>query len=135
MAASWTVLDPGTISVTSVQAPTEAAPTLASDGMSKEAVIAVTIILDAGAGQTILSDYGEILIYEYDNGQWADAPTMTVQIPPGSAGNQRVSIGTFPVENRRGRMAPICFGVEVSGASVSLDVLATIDRRGVAKAV
>ena len=133
MAASWTRLD--SISVTSVQLPTESAPTLSSDGMPKEAVIAVTLILDAGPGQIILSEAGEIEIYEYDNGQWADAPTMRVLIPPGSAGKQRVSIGCFPVENRRGRMAPICTALEVTGATVILDVLATIDRSGVAKAV
>ena len=140
MPATWTHLD--SISMQSVQLPTEQPPTgtvdadgIPNEGMSKEAVIAVTIIADAGPGNIFLSEYGGVLVYEYDQGQWAEAPTLSLEMPRDSAGKQRVSMGTLSVENRRGRMAPICLGIETNGSTVTLDILATIDRRGVAKAV
>lgn len=132
MAASWTRLD--SISVTSVQAGTEAAPALADDGMPLANVMAVTVWLDAGLGQTITSDAGQADIYVFDNGGWGLAATAPMSVPPHSAGLQRVSLGTIVVENQRGRIAPILNGVTVSGASASVDVMATVDRRGVAKA-
>jgi hypothetical protein len=106
-----------------------------NEGISKESVIAVTIYLDAGPGQTFTADYGAVVFYEYDNGLWSEVPVLTMLLPPDSAGHQRISLGTIPVENRRGRMAPILFGVECSGPTVTLDIMATIDRSGLARIV
>lgn len=131
MAATWTLL--GSFSVTSTQAATEAAPTLSTDGLSIDGVMALTVWLDAGSGQTISNDVGQCDIYIYDNAVWGIAPAIVLQVPPGSTGKRRVQLGSVSIENRRGRLAPICNGVVVSGANVTVDVLATLDGRGVSK--
>lgn len=132
MAASWTQID--TISVRSTQAATESAPTLDADGMPLANVMAITVWLDAGAGQTITSDAGQADIYVFDVGLWGPAPTLVLAVPPGSSGQRRIPLGTVTIDNQRGRVAPILNGVTISGASATVDVLATVDRRGVAKA-
>lgn len=131
MAASWTLLDQ--FSVTSVQIATEAAPTLATEGLKLDGVRALTIWLDAGAGQTITSDAGQADIYVFDNLLWGVAPAIVLQVPPGSSGKRRVQLGTVGIDNQRGMLAPILNGVTVSGASAILDVLVTIDRHGISK--
>jgi hypothetical protein len=132
MGATWLPLD--SISVQSVQAGTEARPTAAADGMPLAAVIAVTVWLDAGQGQTITSDAGQADWYVYDNGAWGLAALEPLAVPPHAAGERRVSLGTVPIGNQRGRLAPILNGVTLSGATATLDILVTIDRAGRAKA-
>jgi hypothetical protein len=132
MAATWALLD--SISVTSVQAATEAAPSLDTDGMPLQSVLAISVYLDAGAGQTITSDAGQADIYVFDNFLWGPAPALVLAVPPGSSGQRRVLLGTVSVDNQRGRVAPILNGVTVSGATANVDVLVTLDRRGIAKA-
>lgn len=116
--------------MTSVQIATEAAPTLSTEGVSIQDVIAITVWLDAGAGQTITSDAGQADIYVFDNSIWGSAPYLVLAVPPGSSGLRRVQLGTVMVDNRRGRVAPILNGVTVSGASAIVDVLVTSDRAG-----
>lgn len=132
MAATWTLLD--AVSVTSTQIATESAPTLSTDGMPLNGVMALTVWLDAGAGQTITSDAGQADIYVFDNALWGLAPSIVLSVPPGSSGKRRVQLGTVSVDNQRGRVAPILNGVTVSGANATMDVLVTLDRRGIAKA-
>ena len=132
MAATWTPLD--SQSATSVQSATESAPVSANDGIDLRNVIAVTVWLDAGSGQTITSDAGQVDMYWYDNGSWGLAPVLPLQVPPHAAGQQRVSLGTFAWDNPRGKLAPILNGVTVSGSTATLDVLVSIDRSGRAKA-
>lgn len=131
MAATWTLVD--AVSVTSTQIASEAAPTLDADGMPLEGVMALTVWLDAGSGQTITSDAGQADIYIFDKSLWGLAPSIVLSVPPGSSGKRRVQLGTVAVDNQRGRVAPILNGVTVSGANATLDVLVTLDRRGVAK--
>lgn len=132
MSASWTLLD--SISTRSVQIATEAAPTLDADGVTLESVMAISVYLDAGVGQTITSDAGQADIYVFDAGLWGPAPGLVLAVPPGSSGQRRVLLGTVSVDNQRGRVAPILNGVTVSGASAIVDVLVTLDRRGIARA-
>jgi len=122
MAASWTYTGR---SARSVQAATEAAPTLATDGLSLIGVRGVTVWVDAGVGQTITSDAGQIDMYVYDPASWGLAPNLVMPIPPGSTGQRRVQLGTIPVDNPRGRLAPISNGLQVSGSTVTLDILVT----------
>jgi hypothetical protein len=132
MAATWSLLD--SVSVRSTQAATEAAPTLDTDGLPLNGVMAITVWLDAGAGQTISSDAGQADIYVFDPDLWGPAPALVLAVPPGSSGQRRVLLGTVSIDNQRGRVAPILNGVTVSGASATVDVLVTIDRRGIARA-
>lgn len=122
--AVWTLI--GLRSVSSVQAGTEAAPVASTDGMLLDAVAALTVWLDAGQGQTITSDLGQADIYVYDNGAWGVAPFLVLQVPPNATGKQRVQLGTIPVENPRGRVAPLLNGVSFSGASAIVEVLASM---------
>src|SRR5438128_264928 len=125
MAASWAPFD--SVSVRSTQAATESAPTLDSDGLPLNGVMAITVWLDAGAGQTITSDAGQADIYVFDASLWGPAPALVLAVPPGSSGQRRVLLGTVSIDNQRGRVAPILNGVTVSGASATVDVLVTID--------
>lgn len=130
--ATWSLVD--AISATSTQLGTENAPTLSSDGVPLDNILAVTVYLDAGSGQTITSDVGQADLYQFDNGAWALAPLAPLAVPPHAAGQRRVSLGTIAIENQRGRLAPILNGVLVSGANATLDILVTVDRLGRARA-
>jgi len=125
MPATWTSL--GARSVRSTQAKTESAPSGATDGMSLADVYAISFWLDAGVGQTISGDVGQVDIYVLEDGGWGVAPNLVLAVPPGSSGNRRVQLGTVSIEARRGRLAPIANGVTASGATVVLDALATVD--------
>jgi hypothetical protein len=130
VAATWTSL--GVRSVRSQQAATEAgpAPTDASGGigLSLTEVAGITFWLDAGEGQTISADVGQVDVYQHDGGLWGDAPLLVLPVPPGSATRRRVQLGTVRVENPRGRLAPIANGLSVSGSSVTIDALVTVHR-------
>src|SRR4051812_1920663 len=101
MAATWDKLD--AVSVRSTQIATEAAPTLSDDGMPINGVRAVTFWLDAGAGQTLTSDAGQVDVYVFDADLWGVAPALVLQVPPGSSGQRRVQLGTVSIDNQRGR--------------------------------
>jgi hypothetical protein len=80
VAATWDKLD--AVSVRSTQIATEAAPTLSDDGMPINGVRAVTFWLDAGVGQTLTSDAGQVDVYVYDADLWGVAPALVLQVPP-----------------------------------------------------
>jgi len=132
MAATWSALNE--ISVTSTQSGTEGAPTDSADGIRLDGVMAITVWLDAGSGETITSEAGQADLYVYDNGAWGLAGTAPLLVPPHSAGVQRVSLGTIVIENQRGRLAAILNGVTVSGSTAQVDIMATVDRLGRARA-
>ena len=123
MAATWTLL--GKRSIKSTQAATEAAPSLPAEGMDLTGVGAVTFRLEADVGQTINADVGQVDIYTYDEGGWAEAPGISIQVPAGSSGARRVTLHTAIIDNPRGRLAPIANGVSVSAGGVTIYALAT----------
>ena len=123
MAATWASIGPR--SVSSIQATTEAAPSVATDGMLLEAVAAVTVWLEADAGQTISADVGQVDVYQHDIGAWGAAPALVLQVPPGSSGHRRVQLGTVRIDNPRGRLACIANGVSVSSGGVTVYIVAT----------
>lgn len=134
MAATWTLVNGGPFSTLSVQIGTESAPTLSTEGMNLDGVMALTVWLDAGSGQTITADVGQADIYVYDNAIWGLAPAIVLSVPPGSSGKRRIQLGTLTVDNQRGRLAPILNGVTVSGATATVEILVTLDRTGRSRA-
>jgi hypothetical protein len=127
MAATWQALGPR--SVRSVQALTEAPPgPLDSNegvGIVLDQIGAITFWLDAGDGQTITADVGQVDIHVHDADLWGIAPLLTLQVPPGSANKRRVQLGTVPIQNPRGRLAFFANGLSASGSVVAIDALAT----------
>lgn len=124
MAATW--VHAGVRSVTSVQATTESAPTLATEGLDLSAVRSVRVFLEADTGQT-LSGAGDVDLYVYGRTMeaWALAPFEPFTVPSDAAGARRVLVGTVRIDHSSGRMAPICRGVTVSGGGVTVYCEAT----------
>lgn len=129
--ATWTQL--GVRSIRSVQALTETPPAAldASEGVGivLDSLGALTFWLDAGDGQTITADSGQVDLYTHDADLWGYAPALTLFVPVGSAGKRRVQLGTVPVLNPRGRLGFYANGVAASSAAIAIDALAT-DRGG-----
>ena len=123
----------GERSVRSVQALTEAPPGVldaaAGVGMVLDSIGAITFWLDAGLGETITGDTGQVDIYTHDADLWGYAPALTLFVPTGSSGKRRVQLGTIPILNPRGRVAFFTNGLSASGSLVAIDALAT-DRGG-----
>jgi hypothetical protein len=126
MAATWAPIPGCSRSVTSTQAKTEAAPTASTDGQDLTSIAALTFWLDAGEGQTITADAGQVDIYLRD-GEWGLSPGNKIQIPTGSAGQRRVQLATVLIDNPRGRLAVIANGIMASGATVTLEQRATLN--------
>jgi hypothetical protein len=88
-------------------------------------VAGITFWLDAGEGELITGETGQIDIYIYDNDVWGVALLLTLGVPPGATGLRRVQLGTVQIDNPRGRMAPIANGISASGATIIIEALAT----------
>jgi hypothetical protein len=93
--------------------------------MDLSSLAAVTFWLDAGEGETITADTGQVDIYVYDHDLWGAALLLTLAVPPGATGLRRVQLGTVPIDNQRGRIAPIANGLSASGATVIIEALVT----------
>ena len=123
MAATWTPL--WTRSVRSTQIATEAAPTLATEGMLVTGVIAVALAVHAPQGQTFTGS-GYMRGYSYHGilGLWlpqGDADRDLVW----RAGLADALFPSIPVDQAAGRIAWICDGVGLSGGTtITLEMLA-----------
>jgi hypothetical protein len=125
--ATWDLIDGCTRSVRSYQETTESPPTV-DDGVNISGCDAMTIWLMTETGETISAETGQVDIYQYDPDQWGYVPALAVAVPPGSTGRNRVQMGTFLIDNPRGRIAPLCNGISVTGGKVYLDILFSYSR-------
>lgn len=119
MAATWTSL--GVFSVRSVQALTESAPTLASEGVSLNAITSIVPVVRAPEGQTITS--GTVLgYYRADYGEdWVRAPHADRDLTD-VAGLASAALPAIPVISHHGRFALIANAVVLSGgAALTID--------------
>lgn len=129
--ATWQEL--GDRSVRSIQALTETppGPTDAHEGigMVLDSIGAVSFWLDAGDGQTITGDAGQVDIYAHDAGLWGVAPSLMLPVPKGSSGKRRVLLGTRVIANPRGTLGFYANGINASNTVIAIDAMAT-DRGG-----
>jgi len=124
VAATWTVLTNYTRSVQSVQALTEAAPTLNTDGILLTAVQSIIPVLTAPASNTFTGS-GSMLGY-----YWSDALARWVRAPRSDdtmsdlTGLAEGVLPALPVISGNGRFAWIASGIGVSGGtSITLTLI------------
>jgi hypothetical protein len=128
---AWNVLSGAGLSASSVQATTEAAPTLSTDGIGLVGVDAVKPVLTAPNGQTF-DGTGTIKGYFYSRllGRWVEDPraedTLTDLL-----GKNEGTLPAIPVQTQGGRFAVVCSGVGLSGGStITVTLIATSRRYG-----
>lgn len=127
MAATWTPFTGLLRSRQSVQALTEAAPTLSSEGIDLAWVDSITVILHAPVGQTF-TGAGVLNGYVFSNGLWVPDSGADVDLSY-VAGKQDGKCGPgLPVTAPRGRFALIANGVALSGAgtTITIDLMCTM---------
>lgn len=118
MAATWAVINGLTRSVQSTQAPTEAAPTLNTDGVGLGDVSSVVPVLQAPVAQTF-TGAGTIQGWYYSDvlGIWVRAPRADDSLSDLAGLNIGV-LPAVPVASGNGRFAWICNGVGLSGGAI-----------------
>ena len=132
MAAIWDAdVDPTTgvkaqLSKMSVQAATEAAPTLATEGQPLVGIRSFIIVVEADLGQTLLGT-GTLSSYLFDNLlglPWARGD-FDIAIPATAAGLRRWASVGWTISNPRSAIAHIASGVGVSAGGVTLHYCCT----------
>lgn len=121
MAATWVQL-PGTPrSVLSIQATTEAIPTLETEGLYLDEVAGFCLHILADLGETLNGAGGTFDGYRYDDftGVWARASELDITITTADIGGRGMSV-VFQVAAPRGRLAHIANGVSVSAGGLTL---------------
>jgi hypothetical protein len=125
MTATWVPISSSGASVRSVQATTEAAPTLATEGLdlratADRACAGFNLYAECDSGQTFTGT-GDFVAFMYDAiTGWARASELDVSVVTADASNRRIFLGAFPVAAPRGRVAHVCSSVAVSGGGVTL---------------
>jgi hypothetical protein len=118
MAATWTKLE--AYSSKAVQATTEDAPTLGTEGVDIRPCAGINLYAEADEGQTF-SGTGSVVGFMYDPlCGWSRAAELDASFVAADADNRRVFLGAFPISAPRGRVAHVCNGVGVSGGGVTL---------------
>ena len=124
MGATWTQIGDAPRSVRSLQATTEAVPTLVTDGFSVDEVAGITVHVMAGAGETINAAGGIITGYRWDEVAlvWNLASELDYLITAADVGARGFS---YPIQILvpRSRIALIATGVGVSAGTLTLDFL------------
>jgi hypothetical protein len=117
MTATWTPLQTNSRSLQSVQALSEAAPTLATEGIDLTGLGAIVPVLYAPNGQTF-TGAGTLLGYYYNTllGQWVRLPRLDDDMAD-ATGLAVVAFPSIPVLQSGGRFALICSAVGVSGGT------------------
>jgi hypothetical protein len=118
MAAAWERV--AAYSSKSVQATTEDAPTLDTEGVELTPCAGFHLFAEADVGQTF-SGSGSVVGFMWDPiCGWARAAELDASFVAADASNRRVFLGAFPVTAPRGRVAHACNAVGVSGGGVTL---------------
>jgi len=119
MAASWTLIAGYQRSVQSVQALTEAAPTLSTDGVLLTGVTSIVAVLTAPGGQTF-TGAGSLIAY-----YWSDALARWVRASRADdnlsdlSGLAEGALPAWEIKAGNGRFAWIGSGIGVSGAGTT----------------
>lgn len=118
--ATWTRLEQRTIK-SSQTAPSDSAPSSASDGLDLLAVGGFVLIAECDAGQTFSSASGGFLGYLYDAvvGAWVRASDLDCVVPAAAVGQRRFAWPGFTVANPRGKVAHIASSLSLSGGNIT----------------
>jgi len=110
----------------SVQAATDAAPTIITDGIPILGMTSVGLTIECDVGQTILAAAGVLDLYLWDDlvGAWSYVMYQGIQIPQEVVGRRRFTTA-ISIANARGRMAYICNGLSLSGGGITQYYLPT----------
>lgn len=107
-------------STKSVQATTESAPTLDTEGVDLSPCGGFNLYAEADSGQTFTGTGSVVgLMYDPICG-WARAAELDASFTAADSGNRRVFLGSFPISAPRGRLAHVCNSVGVTGGGVTL---------------
>lgn len=119
MAVTWTKIGERSVKATGMVT-TEAAPTLATDGMDVAGMGSFSLTLECDVGQTFSSAAGQLDVYWFDPliATWSYVGNAFQQIPPEAAGKRRFTL-VLDVQNARGRIALIPNGVVVSAGGLT----------------
>src|SRR3954454_17297937 len=117
MPAVWTPIGSSPRSVQAVQALTEAAPSVASDGVLLEGVESIVPVIHAPGGQTFTG--GSLLGYIYTGTAWVRAPQSDVLLD-NYVGLSDASLSALIVDSPRGRFQFVPNAVTLSGAGTTI---------------
>ena len=125
--ATWNVLPTSGRSATSVQAASESAPTLATEGCNLMDVAGFDLYVEADSGQTFTATTGAFYGYKFSDllNAWYRAPEVDVSIPTGGVGQRRVVFPGWTVSNPRDRIAHVANSIAVSGGGVTVTYICT----------
>jgi hypothetical protein len=118
----------GVSAIRSVQATTDSAPTLDSDGYSLAHVKGFALIVECDVGQTFASSAGQIDLYHADPSildGWSHLVDREVLVPPSAIGLSKFTL-LFEVVSSRGRVAFICNGLAVTGGGITLTIVGNL---------
>lgn len=130
MAASWVVISGLQHSLVSQQAPTEAPPTLNTDGLLLADVASIVPVLTAPPGETFTGS-GTLQGYIFSDsiGLWLRAPRSDDTLAD-MAGLAQGALPAIQITSGNGRFAWICNGVGLSGGAIVTLTLICASLRG-----
>jgi len=117
--ATWSLVPGLSVSVMSVQATTDSAPSSATDGQALSGVGGFNLTIQADPGQT-LTGVGSLTGYIYDDLIGWTLGDIGVNVPAIASGSRSYTFSGWTVANPIERIAHICNGVGVSGGGVTL---------------
>lgn len=126
--ATWVKVSGSNRSTQSVQATTESAPTLGTDGFDLNGVGGFTIHVACDSGQTFNGAVVEAFRayrYSWITGLWGRSPEHDLDITTDHTGSRVIVFDAWTVSNPRGRLAHVANGVVVTGGGLTLTYEAT----------
>jgi hypothetical protein len=112
--------------IKSVQATTDSAPTLPTEGVPILGVASLTLVAECDPGLTFGAAVGQLDLYLWDDivGAWTPVIYQAIKVPNESIGKRRFAV-MIAISNARGRIAHIANGINAGGGGLTLYFLPT----------